>query len=886
MISITEHVESAIGDRRPLLDLSSVVTADGYITGGFEAITALHLEHLSGLTQVLKLRDNDLTELPEFVFALGELRQLWLNENEIADFPWSRIASLAKLRVIVLDENKIQTLPEDLSAVGHLQELSLAKNPIEDIQHLRQLHELRALNIRGTEVTEVPNAVLELPRLKDIKLGSPMPMRIAGLPTENIPYDILSRANNVKGVREFIRSTTGIYRAEDVRAAKVLFVGNTEVGKSTLIQNMKFGPVGTGMSPSRTPSISMSHFHTKNFIVNFWDLGGEERYRDVQQFFFTRNAVYILVTSLPLAKSRADWFPDRYWFELVNHVVGVEKESPDVEWILVINQLAGRPATPEDLSEIDALKSIFPLGTGVVRLSLFGEDNLKRDIEDLETKILTAIQRLPGTATESDLDVVRLSNKLKDLDRKIVSRALIEEVIVAELGGTADGDVVQRLARKLSEDGFVLDLSARDVQSRLVALDANEFVSELSKVFDAAEQTNGRLRVDRLVELCMNSEHTIALQPLLEELELCIRVSGHFNGYVVPVALPSIIGENSEPIVPSLERWQRLSEKYKEVVVEYRFKPVVPIGVFHRVACHQYAEHVEHMHHYREEFVLEYAETIVSAAIDLDHDRIVMRSIGSEAYSRLTQFLQQLESRCAYYNQNRAPQNHKIGWTRTFACNCSGCLGSQEPYRYEWDTVNERSDVMTCPRSQMRIGSPEIVHGTRKPVVFIAYESGDFHRANNIHRQLVDLGIDVLRYPSEAHPGSKLESNSSKWTRESDLTLFLVSKESLISQWCALEVALRIDQGQEEQLTLVARSSDLISISPEVLQELLDEKIRANPPVAGDAQARFELWRTRGLWETVLSRLRNHVFVDSGDELVLENGIKSLAAKLWQSRGR
>ncbi len=887
MDTISDIVDFSIRHRRSTLDLSNVLTDKGHFSSGsgFDEISSQQIHDLSQLTEVLKLRSNALTILPAFVFRLSKLRQLWLNKNRFRELAWRDLAALERLEMIVLDENQIQRLPDDLSGFHRLRQLSLQENPIEDISSLAQLPELRVLNIRITGVKEIPIEVIELARLVQIKMENPMLERIAGVSVDEIPHDIQLHASNAERIREYIRHTSGEFSVEDVRAAKILFLGNTQVGKSTLIQNLTGGVLATGIDPGRTPSVARSTFHKKNSIVNIWDLGGEERHRDVQQFFYSKNAVYVLVTSLPMQKSRPDWFPDRYWFELVNHVVGVDRESSDIQWIVVVNHFHDRMATHEDRAAIDALRSMFPLDTQVIEMSLFESNGLKKKIAELEAALLTAVGRLQHAESESGRDVVRLSNTLMESRQKIVSRTLVSEIVANELDVALSDNALEEMVRRLDEDGFILDLNARDIHSRMIALDANEFVRELKTLFDAATMSGGRLSGSEWADLSESWSNSHRFRPMLEELEFCIRVSGHFTGYVVPVALASIIDEGRERIATGLERWKALSKDHKEVVIECRFSPVIPIGVFHRIACDCYSMHADQIHHYREEFVLELTDVVISASLDLDRDMIVIRSIGRQAFGRLDSILSQLDSRVAYYNQERDVRRSRIDSQRKFVCNCSGCLGSDNPHRYDWDAMVGKNRVVICPNSLARVGAPEVVHGVRKPIVFIAYDSSDFDRANHIERELKDHGIDVLRYTDKAEPGSELESNSTLWTEESDLTLFLVSHESLTSQWCAWELALRLDQGRKEDLMLVASERDLAFLKSDTLDEMLQRRIGARQHVAEDALARFELWRTRQLWGFVLNRMEERVFIDAGAELILKDGVRKLAAKLWQARG-
>ena len=48
---------------------------------------------------------------------------------------------------------------------------------------------------------------------------------------------------------------------------------------------------------------------SKNFRINFWDFGGQGKYRAVQQFFCSRNSLYVFVTEPEDDIQKSDRFP-------------------------------------------------------------------------------------------------------------------------------------------------------------------------------------------------------------------------------------------------------------------------------------------------------------------------------------------------------------------------------------------------------------------------------------------------------------------------------------------------------------------------------------------------------------------------------------------------
>ncbi|MEL6346649.1 MAG: hypothetical protein AAFV53_26285 [Myxococcota bacterium] len=156
----------------------------------------------------LDLFDNKLTGLPERIGELEALEELHLRKNPLETLPES-IGQLKRLTVWRLDETALTTLPERIGELSSLRELHLDQtqtlitlpdtignlNRLESLwlqdTGLRQLPEsmqkmerLRYINASRTKLSDVPNALLTLPSLRELDL--------TGTVFEQAAYDRLS----------------------------------------------------------------------------------------------------------------------------------------------------------------------------------------------------------------------------------------------------------------------------------------------------------------------------------------------------------------------------------------------------------------------------------------------------------------------------------------------------------------------------------------------------------------------------------------------------------------------------------------------------------------------------------------------------------------------
>jgi internalin A len=106
--------------------------------------------------------------------------------------------------------------------------------------------------------------------------------------------------------------------------AKVLIVGQAEVGKTSLVERLTEGTFNS--NSSKTEGIGLKHWHVvidgTEIQLNIWDFGGQEIMHATHQFFFTQRCLYLLVLN-----SRLDETENRlhYWLNMVETFGG---ESP------------------------------------------------------------------------------------------------------------------------------------------------------------------------------------------------------------------------------------------------------------------------------------------------------------------------------------------------------------------------------------------------------------------------------------------------------------------------------------------------------------------------------------------------------------------------------
>ena len=300
----------------------------------------------SGATE-LDLRDMKLTELPESIGQLSQLTKLDLSNNQLTTLPPS-LGQLTQLTHLTLSKNQLTTLPESLGKlsqleifhigtssggnpigyipefvrtfkklygfaawdckltslpywIGELTELNgigLANNQLSDIPHtLGNLKNLQLLYLQGNQLINLSPSLAQLVHLTNLELDN-NPLN----PALQSAYDACSEGK-YQPLFAYLRSLET--NAEPLYEAKLVLVGEGNVGKTTLLKALK-GKAGEAPQEHEPTThgveidihgLRLPH-PAKDGVkiqLNAWDFGGQDVYRVTHQFFFSRRSLYLLV---------------------------------------------------------------------------------------------------------------------------------------------------------------------------------------------------------------------------------------------------------------------------------------------------------------------------------------------------------------------------------------------------------------------------------------------------------------------------------------------------------------------------------------------------------------------------------------------------------------
>jgi len=273
-----------LGNEGTYLDLSSI------------GLTSLPPEigQLSALT-MLDLSGNQFSALPPEIVQLTALTALFINNNQLSVLP-SEIGQLTALTTLYLDNNRLSALPPEIGKLTALTPLDLSGNRLSALPpEIDQLTALTELYLHGNPGLDLPAEVL----------GPELQERSATIPPAK-PADILAY---------YFAQKEG--KRRPLNEVKVLVVGESEVGKTSLIRQLR--------GQSHNPKEDKTHGIERHRLMlpcgrlgqvrlNVWDFGGQDIMHATHQFFLTHRSVYLLVLDSRQneRQSRID-----YWLRLI-----------------------------------------------------------------------------------------------------------------------------------------------------------------------------------------------------------------------------------------------------------------------------------------------------------------------------------------------------------------------------------------------------------------------------------------------------------------------------------------------------------------------------------------------------------------------------------------
>ncbi|EIU7057466.1 COR domain-containing protein [Vibrio vulnificus] len=274
-------------------------------------IDTVNLEHLRCWGNVTLRFDSDLPALrsiflhsssqTEDEFKLSwltfapSLHSLNLNDKKIVidiDKNWHH-SSLTVLNAVGTQLESMNFL----SSFPNLEQLNLSDNNINNLEPIINLEKLKLVDLSNNNIIDIPpklSKTFELISNHKSFNRDKKSIIIGDNPLISPPIEIVERGQ--KAIKPYFDSMLG--NIEELNEAKIVFLGNGEVGKTSLMKAL----VGEKFNDKEktTHGINIKKYSVpinERFSVDasIWDFGGQQIMHATHQLFLSRRCVYVLV---------------------------------------------------------------------------------------------------------------------------------------------------------------------------------------------------------------------------------------------------------------------------------------------------------------------------------------------------------------------------------------------------------------------------------------------------------------------------------------------------------------------------------------------------------------------------------------------------------------
>jgi internalin A len=516
------------------------------------------LGNLAALTS-LDLSINGLMSVPESLGSLAALSSLDLGRNQLVSVPES-LGSLAALTSLDLGRNLLVSVPESLGSLAALTSLDLAINQLASVPgSLGNLTALTLLDLARNQLASVPESLANLTALTTLRLDrnqlTSLPALFANLLANGLllglrgnPLDDPLPRLVARGAAELATYLRSLHDAEPQYEAKLLVVGEGNVGKTSLIAALRSATFVEGRLTTHgieiTPLTIRHPSADIDMTVRAWDFGGQEVYRITHQFFFTRRAVYLVAWN---ARQGQEQDEVEGWLRRIRLRVG-----RDARAMLVATHCAER--RPE--LDYPHLERAFP---GMLAGTFETDSQTGSGVDQLRQEIGAEAARLPQMG---QLISLRWAAARED----ILARGKIEPQIwyeefaeTCEQHGLTQAET-STLAKLMHDLGLIIYYSDDEGLRNIVVLNPEWLTKAISRVLedDATRQAEGILDHARLRRIWNDhgdgyeSRHHPYFLRLMEKFDISYRIEGDQThslvAQLVPMQRPTLTWEHaSEP---------------------------------------------------------------------------------------------------------------------------------------------------------------------------------------------------------------------------------------------------------------------------------------------------------------------------------------------------
>ena len=257
-----------------------------------------------------------LKKLPDGLENCTSLEKLDLSDNNsLGENPFS-IPKLKNLKNLDISNCGLKKAPDGLQNCTNLEELNLSRNNnlVDENLLIPMSEKLRRLNVNNCGLNFVPNVVCDLPNIKYLDMScnklKELPERFTDLIEKNVTFNVNNNklgkppqviCDNGNAILNYFESIAKYGEAHS-RRLRMLVLGNTNAGKTSLVNGLLMQEEGLTGKEERTEGIEIRKWYpdpqNKDLELEIWDFGGHMEYQSVSHYFLEEHSLFLLVVDV------------------------------------------------------------------------------------------------------------------------------------------------------------------------------------------------------------------------------------------------------------------------------------------------------------------------------------------------------------------------------------------------------------------------------------------------------------------------------------------------------------------------------------------------------------------------------------------------------------
>ncbi len=497
------------------------------------------------------------------ISKLKKLEYLNLSNNELTSI--IGLKKLKSLKIVHLNNNKISKV-ESLNELNDLTELYLSNNKIKTVDFISGLDNIETIDLHNNIIRDL-RPIIKI--IQNIGISNDKweknTLNIAKNPLELPPMEIVTLGREaVIGILDDIEKR-GRYVNKDI---KVILVGNSEVGKSTLV---KYLDKENGLEDEHLPTLWMDEKIIKSkYLVNtigeecllhIFDFGGHDYYHDTHHLFYSTNTIYLLLwdketdnlnTRRVTQKTRENLeievetqdYPIRYWLDSVRfYTKDVEADNFEFEikrdvtydspLLLIQNKVDN--ASKIVFQENKTLSKDYSFIYDIINVSI----NPKRNLEHFDSLFLEILNKMNIIGAVLPKFYETIKNSLNSYKGEpVLTFAEFMNYCNRIIKNPIDDSQAKRLVKYLEQVGLVL-CTSKDTEEKIY-VDKKWVIESMHKVLDKLLERKGEFEREYVVRILGTDDSKVDdLLLMMEEFKIIFK-NPYSDVYIAPLYLPKI----------------------------------------------------------------------------------------------------------------------------------------------------------------------------------------------------------------------------------------------------------------------------------------------------------------------------------------------------------